>query len=70
MGKQISENDYNKAMENEGCILEDRSAPGIRTSEPQAAEVEHANLTTALLGWTLELPIFVEKYDRLYASVS
>ena len=28
------------------------SAPGIQTSEPQAAEVEHANLTAAPLGWT------------------
>ena len=36
-----------------------RSAPGIWTGEPQAAEAECAHLTTALPGWTL--PVHFKK---------
>ena len=46
------------------------STPGIRTGEPQAAEVERANLTTAPPGWH-ELPIFDEvTYLRCHCSTS
>ena len=32
--------------------------PGIQTSKPWAAKVEHANLTTAPLGWPLAYSFF------------
>ena len=40
--------------------------PGIQTGEPQAAEAEHMNLTTAPLGWPLAILIGVQGISLLF----
>ena len=45
------------------------SVPGIQTCKPQAAEVDHANLTTAPLGQPLESFLKISK-TVTFSSVS
>ena len=39
------------------CQAVHRAAPGIRTGEPQATEVEGEKLTAAPPGWPLSFPV-------------
>ena len=45
------------------------STPGIRTSEPRAAEVEPVHLTTAPPGWPQHFSLLKVKYHYLYLRI-